>query len=220
MDQRCGAYPHAGGLTWPCSGLAALAFVRTACCAPSARRKAPDRSTPRTDVLDTEPTDQRDPIRELRTVPRSMAFLFGVLLIVPGVFLLGAAIGVSLLAASDDRLIGLAISVGSALGALLCFSISRRLITNRSRPDGGLVSPAFLLGSAALFAFLPLFALATGSWRSIKTAPEMTAIQMTMYFWIATVLFRLARARKAGGSEPSSAGSSGPALARLAAERR
>lgn len=113
------------------------------------------------------------------------------LLLIPAVFLAWAGVGVPL---SDFA--ALLISVASLWGAVLGLSTSWRLLANRGRSDGGLVSPRFLRGAGVLFAALPVMSVATGSWREGQAHPAILVVQMLSYFATAIALFRLARRRR------------------------
>jgi hypothetical protein len=129
-------------------------------------------------------------------MPRPLSLADGILLLVPG-FLLGwAAIGIPLGIGWSSPFVVLLVSAASLWGAVLCVSTSWRLLTGRSRSDGGLVSPRFLTGAAILFAAMPILSVATGSWRMGRTSALFPAAQMVLYFGIAITLFKLARKRR------------------------
>jgi hypothetical protein len=133
-------------------------------------------------------------------VPRPLAVAAGVLILVPG-FLLGwAAIGIP--AGLGLSAAAIVMSVASLRGAALCLSTSLRLLFNRHRQDGGLVSPLFLRSAAVLFGGMPVIALATGSWRYSHLPASFLVAQGFSYFGIAGVLLKLAatRAKRTGRS--------------------
>lgn len=144
-----------------------------------------------------------DPLDSLPTTSRPVAIVAGVLLLVPAFLLAWAAVGIPLGVEWNSPFAMLLVSVASLWGAVLCVSTSWRLLTNRSRPDGGLVSPRFLTGAAILFAAMPVLAVITGSWRMGRTSALFPAAQMVLYFGIATTLFRLARKRRRGPQNPN-----------------
>ena len=137
-------------------------------------------------------TVETDPIDSLPTVWRPLGMLTGVLLLVPALFLAWAGLEVPLIYGRSTGLARLLLSMASVWAAFLCVFTSWRLLTNRGRADGGLVSPLFLRGAALLFAAIPILALATGSWRSAGEHPVFVAIRLVVYVGAAITLFRLA----------------------------
>jgi len=147
-----------------------------------------------------------DPIDSLPAVWRPLDVVAGVLLLVPAFLLAWAGIA-PLIYRQNPGVAMLVVSVASLWGAALGVSVSWRLIANRSRSDGGLVSPRFLKGAALLFAVLPIAALATGSWRSAKVPAAFLVVQALFYFAAARKLIRLAQRRQIGASpRPESTG--------------
>jgi hypothetical protein len=136
---------------------------------------------------------EEEPMDDLPTVPRPLALVAGALVLVPGFLLAWAAIGIPLgLGWTTATALMSAISVG---GAALCLSASWRLLLDRHRKDGGLVSVPFLKASALLFGAMPILAVATGSWRSVDLPGWLLVVQGFGYFGSAAVLLRLAARR-------------------------
>jgi hypothetical protein len=129
-------------------------------------------------------------------ISRPIRVVGGALLLVPALLLAWAGVGMPLIYGRTTDLATLSVSAASLWGAFVGLSTSWRLLANRSRPDGGLVSPRFLRGAGFLFAALPVLAVATGSWRDAKTHPAILIGQMLAYFVVALALFRLARKRE------------------------
>lgn len=119
----------------------------------------------------------------------------GVLLLVPAFFLGWATVGIPT-GTRKYPVATMLVSMASLWATVLCLSTSWRLIANRSRPDGGLVSPLFLRGAAILFVAMPVFSLATGSWRTVRLNPAFVAFQTVLYIAMAITLVRLARRRE------------------------
>ncbi len=84
-------------------------------------------------------------------------------------------------------------AVGGWLGAS-CLLFSYRLLLNRPRHDGGLLSPMSLRIGAAFFVGLPLASLATGAWKNNFTFPWVL-LPMIGYIVCGVSMWTLARIR-------------------------
>ncbi len=72
--------------------------------------------------------------------------------------------------------------------------VAARLILGRPRRDGGLLSPLALLGSAVVFAAIPIGWLATGMFQDARSG-WLLLLGTLAYFAVAATAYRLASAR-------------------------
>jgi hypothetical protein len=118
-----------------------------------------------------------------------------------GLLLVGAIAALSALVAGiqvleSPQLVARWIVFGlSAALTWACLLFAYRLLLNRPRTSGGLLSPLALRLSALFFGGLPLLAFATGSWRSSSLPKPWPVVQSVGYFLVAISLWRLARQR-------------------------
>jgi hypothetical protein len=134
----------------------------------------------------------------LPTSPRWFSIGVGIFLALAALLLGWAGIGSFVLTDPPKRMAMLPLSLAALAGALLCSSVSRRLIFNLPRRDGGLLSPWFLRCAGAGCVLLPVAAIATGSWRESGSPPAFLTLQVIVYLGAAVTLFRLARSREHG----------------------
>jgi hypothetical protein len=73
-----------------------------------------------------------------------------------------------------------------------CLFWAIRLLLNRPRRDGGLLSPIALVLFGVVYAGLPIAALLTGAWRNNQYSPVMVALQGCLYLSWGVAMFRLA----------------------------
>ena len=86
------------------------------------------------------------------------------------------------------------VSVFGAIG-LGCFALAVRLVFNRPRRDGGLMSPFALRLTAMFFFGIPVISLATGAWRNNHLGLTWVLVMGVIYFSWGVALLRLASTR-------------------------
>ena len=87
-------------------------------------------------------------------------------------------------------------SLLAALISLACLLWAYRLLFDRPRKDGGLLSPITLRVFAVIYVGLPIASLATGAWRDNHIHPLFLVPQGLLYFAWGLALWRLATRRR------------------------
>jgi hypothetical protein len=128
---------------------------------------------------------------------------FGRILAGSGLLLLGVIAALSALVAGiqvleSPRLVARWIVFGLSVALTwACLLFAYRLLLNRPRSSGGLLSPLALRLSALFFGGLPLLGFVTGAWRTSSQPKPWLIVQGVGYFLAAISLWRLARQRSA-----------------------